>query len=178
MKKDVMPCTKKPAYSTIYIGKEVNTISRKEAKRRQIASHIFKEAWKYVFQSRITLSLALYISWKTTKSLVRIHNSKIRGISKKPIQQIMRKLMTFDPSTIRLRFKRDPSNSYDENAVMVIADVAEKESYHIGYVSKELAQYIGPLLDEGAISLVFLNRITGGTGERKLGCNFSYLIVK
>lgn len=42
--------------------------------------------------------------------------------------------------------EREPDNAYDSNAVMVIDP---DSNLHVGYVEKEVAKVIAPLLDEG-----------------------------
>jgi len=42
---------------------------------------------------------------------------------------------------------RDTNNQYDENAVAIYADA--EFDFHVGFVAKETAEELAPLLDEG-----------------------------
>lgn len=48
-----------------------------------------------------------------------------------------------------LTLERDPMNEYDGNAVKVIYQNAEGEDIFIGFVAKEVAAEIAPLMDSG-----------------------------
>lgn len=45
-----------------------------------------------------------------------------------------------------LLLEREPSNPYDPNAIKV---TSQDNTYHVGYVAKEVAVEIAPLMDEG-----------------------------
>lgn len=47
-----------------------------------------------------------------------------------------------------LHLERDPHNEYDANAIKVIASDTE-EDHFVGFVAKEVAEEIAPLLDQG-----------------------------
>jgi hypothetical protein len=56
---------------------------------------------------------------------------------------IIRELMGKNPSDIKIELVREPENKYDMNAIKVLAD-----NKQIGYIGKEYATIIAPLLDE------------------------------
>lgn len=56
---------------------------------------------------------------------------------------IIRELMDKNPSDIKIELVREPENKYDMNAIKVLAN--DKQ---IGYIGKEYATIIAPLLDE------------------------------
>jgi hypothetical protein len=56
---------------------------------------------------------------------------------------IIRELMDKDPKDIKIQLIREPENQYDMNAVKVLAN--DKQ---IGYIGKEYATIIAPLMDE------------------------------
>ena len=56
---------------------------------------------------------------------------------------IIKELMDRDPASIPIKLEREPDNKYDMNAVKVYAD-----NRQIGYIGKEYAQIIAPLMDE------------------------------
>ena len=68
----------------------------------------------------------------------------LRGVSFRPIEAktIVNDLVAGSV----LLLEREPGNQYDPNAVMVL----EPESRtHLGYVAKEIAVELAPLMDEG-----------------------------
>lgn len=56
---------------------------------------------------------------------------------------IIRELMNKDKSEITVKLEREADNKYDTNAIKVMAD--EKQ---IGYIGKEYASILAPLMDE------------------------------
>lgn len=50
---------------------------------------------------------------------------------------------------------RDPHNEYDENAVAIYADV--EYTFHVGFVAKETAEELAPLLDDGMTFRCFIH---------------------
>lgn len=56
---------------------------------------------------------------------------------------IIRELMNKKPEDIKIELVREPENKYDMNAIKVLADDRQ-----IGYIGKEYASMIAPLLDE------------------------------
>ena len=57
--------------------------------------------------------------------------------------EIIRELMVKNPEEISIELVREPDNRFDMNAIKVLAD-----SRQIGYVGKEYASIIAPLMDE------------------------------
>jgi len=50
----------------------------------------------------------------------------------------------------KLSLEREPSNKFDENAIRVLhPDEEAEDSRFLGYVAKEVAVVIAPLMDEG-----------------------------
>ena len=56
---------------------------------------------------------------------------------------IIRELMDKKPEEIKIQLVREPENKYDINAIKVLAD-----NKQIGYIGKEYATIIAPLMDE------------------------------
>lgn len=71
---------------------------------------------------------------------------------------IIRELMNKDAGDIEIKLEREPDNKYDMNAVKVFAN--DKQ---IGYIGKEYAQIIAPLMDE----YEEFNATVKGIGEYK-----------
>ena len=61
--------------------------------------------------------------------------------------------------------RREPKNEYDANAVAIIAYVpSSKKHIKIGYINKDLAKEIAPLLDKGQAIYARELEILGGHG--------------
>lgn len=71
---------------------------------------------------------------------------------------IIRELMNKNQNDIKVQLVREPDNRFDMNAVKVIAD-----NEQIGYIGKEYAQIIAPLMDE----YEEFNATVKGVGEYK-----------
>ena len=57
--------------------------------------------------------------------------------------EIIRELMNKDKTNIDVQLVREPSNKYDINAIKVVAD-----NKQIGYIGKEYASILAPMMDE------------------------------
>lgn len=58
-------------------------------------------------------------------------------------KEIIKELSNKDKDDISVKLEREPNNKFDQNAVKVIADGKQ-----IGYIGKEFAAIIAPLMDE------------------------------
>jgi HIRAN domain. len=140
-----------------------------------------KEAWNikrktilYVY----SMGTALKLAWMTIRSRIRYCYSKVRGTSFKNHQKVIKKLLTFNSIDILLTFIREPDNLYDSNAIRINAFSKLSQCGSIGYVSKELAAKIAPLIDAGHIAVVKYDGITGTDRAGYLGCNFRFTIIE
>ena len=110
--------------------------------------------------------------------MLPIRHSKARGVTFGNCQNVLRKLNRYSPSDIGLYFEREPNNEFDINAIKIVAVVRKHGSAIVGYVSKELASGLAPMLDAGHESAVFFNGITGSDiGDYKFGLNFDFVIL-
>jgi HIRAN domain len=50
---------------------------------------------------------------------------------------------------LRVYLEREPENTHDENAVKVMMDGEPYNGLHIGYVKKDIAAVLAPVLDSG-----------------------------
>lgn len=66
-----------------------------------------------------------------------------------------------------LELKRQPENQFDPNAVALYFG-----SFHIGYLRKEIAKHVAPLIDEGAHYRAVIEHVTGGPGSGQAEKNF------
>ncbi|MEL7566419.1 MAG: HIRAN domain-containing protein [Dehalobacterium sp.] len=155
-------------------------MSQKEVKRRNVARTVFIQAWKYFKRSKISsFSFALKLAWRAVRSMVRFHYSKVKGVSMGNRQALLKRLARYAPQDVFLSFLREPDNPFDPNAIQVVAEVRNKGQAAIGYVAKELAAIIAPILDSGnKEAVVLFNGIHSTTGINSfLGCNFCYAIL-
>jgi hypothetical protein len=60
----------------------------------------------------------------------------------------IRELVKALPIGTTFTLERDPENQYDANAIKVIYS-AEDEDHFVGFVAKEVAEELAPLLDSG-----------------------------
>lgn len=76
-------------------------------------------------------------------------STKVSGVTYGKRQQAIEHLSHYRPEDIRISLYRDRTNTYDSNAVAVIATVRNKGAYTMGYLPKALAAFIAPLMDTG-----------------------------
>ncbi|WHH57193.1 HIRAN domain-containing protein [Petroclostridium sp. X23] len=155
-------------------------MSDKEIKRRKIARAVFVEAWYLKKQTVIFIygiGTALKIAWNTVRSYMRYHYSKVRGTTFGNRQTLLKRLSMYDAKDIILSFVREPNNPADASAVQVWASVQNRGKVCIGYLSKQLAAELAPLLDAGKMAVVKFDCITGIGRNSYLGCNFRFLII-
>jgi len=71
---------------------------------------------------------------------------------------------------------REPDNKYDANAIQVLAE--GNDGYkHVGYVSRDLAARLAPLLDAGATATTSPGWIVcGGHGNPVFGLRFMIMV--
>jgi len=94
-------------------------------------------------------------------------NTKVVGVTFEGRQEIIADLT----GSSKIKLERDANNPHDSNAVQVIA-----EGKQIGFLSKELAESIGPCMDQGIRYITHISDITGGQEGLSYGVNI--LIVK
>ena len=155
-------------------------MSTKEMQRRKVAAVVMREAW--ALKKRTTLyymniGAALMIAWKAVRSMMRYIYTKVRGTTYTNRQKLLRRLLSYDNTEIVLSFNRDHDNVYDRNAIAIMATVKGKGESVVGYLSKELASVVAPLMDSGGRAVVMFNGITGGSGYNHLGCNLKFIII-
>ncbi|MCM1381675.1 MAG: HIRAN domain-containing protein, partial [Muribaculaceae bacterium] len=73
----------------------------------------------------------------------------------------LERLTRYNAADVAFRIAADTHNSKDANAVGVVAQVKGKGSYLIGYLPKELASDISPLMRAG-IGVKSVGTVTGG----------------
>lgn len=158
-------------------------MSKRESNRRQLASSVFKEAWR-LYKKGVkwfySFSTCLRLAWRSVRNICEFKYSKVKGVSFSndngvSRQTVIKALTKYSYSQTSLYLEREFNNPYDNNAIRIIAKVANKGSAQIGYLSKEIAAEVAPKLDIGYSSVVVLERITG-FNSGNLGVNFKYAL--
>jgi hypothetical protein len=152
-----------------------------QRKHYRIGSAVFKEAWalkKRTILFSLHIRTALKLAWRTVRSLLFMHHSKVYGTTFDGRQVVLKRLAQYPEKDIILKFEREPDNQFDSNAIKIIAHVKSKGSAAIGYVSKNIAANVAPMIDAGFIPIVLFAGITGSAGSGYLGCNFKYCLIE
>ena len=105
-------------------------------------------------------SAAMVQAWITVK-LHRI-DTKTAGVTHGNRQKLLARLSRYSPDEITIKLNREPENAADKNAVQVIAAVKGKGSAIMGYLNRQLAAAIAPLLDKGKEVFSTFLAVTGG----------------
>ena len=105
-------------------------------------------------------SEALRRAWELAK-LPDI-TTRVAGTASQAVRQTaLEHLTKYNPADVSFRLAADTGNAFDPNAVAVISSVRGKGSFKIGYLPKELAANISPILTAG-ITLYTTGTVTGG----------------
>lgn len=87
---------------------------------------------------------------------------KVKGTAANLTRQTALEHLThYTPDTVTFRIAADTHNAADNNAVAVIASVIGKGAVVIGYLPRNIAQSISPLLTSG-ITIYTYGSVTGG----------------
>ena len=111
--------------------------------KRQIDGSIHDE---FLYDNIIVMENELN---RRTKNMIQNVDLKVVGVTftnegtGEKRSDIVRELAQKNVSDIKIQLVREPENQYDANAVKVIADDRQ-----IGYIGKEYATIIAPLMDE------------------------------
>lgn len=54
-----------------------------------------------------------------------------------------------DPQSVFVSLRRNPHNEYDTNAIQVIGHVRGEKAVDLGFINKDLAAELAPLMDSG-----------------------------
>ena len=109
------------------------------------------------------LSAAFKRAWQIVKGRVLV--SKVSGVTFGNRQAALRKLDRLDTSSVNVSLEREQGNPHDTDAVKVNVSVGNGKGYHLGYVPRELASLIAPLLDKGIGLIARFKGVTGGYYE-------------
>jgi hypothetical protein len=98
------------------------------------------------------------------------------GVTFEARQKLLRRLLSYSRAQIAIKLERQPHNQYDTFAIAVVAKVKRKGEAIIGYINRQLAATLAPIMDGGRQIIVNRFDITGG-GDKVHGCNISYFIA-
>lgn len=124
-----------------------------KSKVMTIANHLYKQG--------VNRSEAMLRAWRTVKQ--RVIHTKTAGVTHGNRQTLLYRLAQYSAEDITITLNREPENAADKNAVQVIAAVKGKGSAVMGYLNRQLAEAIAPLMDKGAQVLAAFEAITGGS---------------
>lgn len=123
--------------------KLVVTLANKLRKALKDQSRAFRKAWKMVKRGVIYTAAA--------------------GVTFRNRQEIIAWLDKMDPRDVCLTLCREPENTEDHNAIRIYAHVVSMgKRACIGYLKKDLAAAIAPLMDAGQQVGARLYSFTGG----------------
>ena len=108
----------------------------------------------------ISRSAAMIRAWITVK--LQTIRTKAAGVTFGKRQALLDRLNRYSSEDITIELQRESGNAYDPNAVQIIAAVRGKGSAVMGYIGRELARVIAPLLDKGKTVKADFEAITGG----------------
>jgi len=78
-------------------------------------------------------------------------------------QTALQRLLRYDLADIAVELVREPDNAHDENAVGIHVSAKGSKTYQIGFLPRDLAQYIAKLIDNGITMTATFRGVTGGT---------------
>lgn len=129
------------------IRKEVTTLANRINKKINDLSAAFKRAWQIV----------------KSKQLI----SKVSGVMYGSRQRALRRLERYSREAVNVTLEREADNANDVNAVKVMVSVGAGDRYHLGYIPKDMAAMLAPLLDKGIQLATRFKGVTGGYEDRE-----------
>ncbi|MDO5044169.1 MAG: single-stranded-DNA-specific exonuclease RecJ [Coriobacteriia bacterium] len=88
--------------------------------------------------------------------------TKIAGVSFDNRELLLKTIKAGD----ELQLRREPDNAFDANAIALDTN----DGKHLGYINRQIAQIIAPVIDSGTSYRALVKAITGG-GAKRLGVN-------
>lgn len=124
-----------------------------KSKVMTIANHLVKQG--------MSRSAAMVQAWITVK--LRRIETKTAGVTHSNRQKLLARLSRYSPDEITIKLQREQDNAADSNAVQVVAAVRGKGSAVMGYLNRQLAAAIAPLMDKGKEIRSAFQAVTGGS---------------
>jgi len=135
--------TAEPKSEITRIRRAVATLANKINRKLKNLSASFKKAWAVIKGKTIL--------------------SKVNGVSFGNSQTALQHLLKYEPQDIAVELIREPNNEHDENAVGVHVSAKDSKTYQIGFLPRDLAQYMAKLIDKGIMITATFKGVTGGT---------------
>ena len=108
----------------------------------------------------VSRSAAMVRAWITVK--LSTIQTRAAGVTYGNRQKLLERLARYSPEDITVQLRREQDNAHDKNAVQVVAAVKGKGSAVLGYLNKQLAAAVAPLMDKGAEIVSRFKAVTGG----------------
>lgn len=108
----------------------------------------------------VSRSAAMVRAWITVK--MKQLYIKAVGVTRGNRQALLDRLTRYKPEDITVTLLREKNNAHDCNAIQIVAAVRNKGAAVVGYINKELAAALAPLMDKGAAIASGFKAITGG----------------
>ena len=105
----------------------------------RMANNLVKEGY-----SKAAAFVRAWIMVKLEQVIIRVS-----GVTQGNRQRALEHLKRYKAEDISIQLVHESNNKFDRNAVQVVATVKGKGSYCMGYLPRELAMFIAPLLDCG-----------------------------
>lgn len=116
----------------------------------------------------VSRSAAMVRAWtnkpQAVYPTVKLRKMEVRaaGVTHGNRQTLLERLTRYNSDDITVTLRREQSNAHDRNAIQIVAAVRNKGAAVIGYINRELAAALAPLLDKGATITSRFNAILGG----------------
>jgi hypothetical protein len=98
-----------------------------------------------LIKSGVNRSTAFKKAWEIVKA--EKVETRITGVTFGNRQKALERLTNYSAEQISISLEREAENEFDKNAIAVKATVKGKGGYIIGYINKNLAKLIAPLID-------------------------------
>lgn len=108
----------------------------------------------------VSRSAAMVRAWITVK--LRRMEVKAAGVTHGNRQTLLERLTRYSAEDITATLRREQNNAHGRNAIQIVAAVRNKGAAVVGYINRELAAALAPLLDKGAMIVSRFNAVIGG----------------
>lgn len=111
----------------------------------------------------MTRRAAMIQAWITVK--LRSIVTRAAGVTYGNRQKLLSRLARYTAEQITITLRHEQGNRFDRNAVQVVAGVKGKGSAVIGYLNRQLATVVAPLIDKGKSVVSSFRAVTGGAEQ-------------
>lgn len=111
----------------------------------------------------MTRRAAMIQAWIT----VKLHSivTRAAGVTYGNRQKLLSRLARYTAEQITITLRHEQGNRFDRNAVQVVAGVKGKGSAVTGYLNRQLAAVVAPLIDKGKSVVSSFRAVTGGAEQ-------------